>query len=429
MGNFVRISLPAGALWRHAGFLRLWAAQTVSSFGARIAREGFAMTAILTIHAAPWELGLLAAFARGPGVIVGFFAGGIVDRSERRRVMIGSDLARVLLILSIPAAAWLGLLSMVQLYVVAALVGAASVFFDIADHAFLPSLIEREFLLDGNAKLGVTDSIAEIGGPALAGTLFQLFSAPLAMLGTSLTYFVSALFLFTVPAREMPLEKPGRQSPWYEDIGVGLDAVLAEPLVRPTLWMTIVFTAFGAFFSPLYLVYGLKELGMSPALMGVNIAMGGVGALFGALLSNTLVRWLGVGRTVLTGGFLYAAFLLLVPLATGPLWLRTAMMMVAQFGGDAFALAFILPLTSLQQAILPRQVLGRTRGMFSVAAGGATVLGALIGGTLGAWLGVRETLAIAVVGIAAAPLFVLFSPLGSLREIPGETGETASGSP
>src|SRR6185437_4405158 len=199
------------------------------------------------------------------------------------------------------------------------------------------------------------------------------------------------------------------------DIADLLDAVLAEPLVRPTLWMTIVFTAFGAFFSPLYLVYGLKELGMSPALMGVNIAMGGVGALFGALLSNTLVRWLGVGRTVLTGGFLYAAFLLLVPLATGPLWLRTAMMMVAQFGGDAFALAFILPLTSLQQAILPRQVLGRTRGMFSVAAGGATVLGALIGGTLGAWLGVRETLAIAVVGIAAAPLFVLFSPLGSLR--------------
>jgi hypothetical protein len=105
------------------------------------------------------------------------------------------------------------------------------------------------------------------------------------------------------------------------------------------------------------------------------------------------------------------------------------MMMVAQFGGDAFALAFILPLTSLQQAILPRQVLGRTRGMFSVAAGGATVLGALVGGTLGAWLGVRETLAIAVVGIAAAPLFVLFSPLGSLREIPGETAETASGSP
>lgn len=425
LGESVRISFPSGALWKHAGFLRLWAAQSVSSFGARIAREGFAMTAILTIHAAPWELGLLAAFARGPGLVVGFFAGGIVDRTERRRVMIGSDLARVLLILSIPATAWLGMLTMLQLYAVAALVGAASVFFDIADHAFLPSLIEREHLLDGNAKLGITDSIAEIGGPALAGTLFQVFTAPLAMLGTSLTYLVSALFLVTVPAKRMPLERPGRPSRWYEDIGVGLKAVLDEPLVRPTLWMTIVFTTFGAFFSPLYLMYGLKALGMSPALMGINIAMGGVGALFGALVSNTMTRWLGVGGTVLAGGFLYAAFLALVPLATGPLWLRTGMMMVAQFGGDAFALAFIIPLTSLQQAVLPRHLLGRTRGMFSVASGGATIVGALVGGLLGAWLGAREALAISVAGIFAAPLFVAFSSLRQLKEIPGEDARLA----
>ncbi len=252
----------------------------------------------------------------------------------------------------------------------------------------------------------------------MAGLLFQLFTAPFAMLGTSLTYLVSALFLFAVPAREMPLEKPGRQARWYDDISVGLRAVLAEPLVRPTLWMTIVFTLFGAFFAPLYLMYGLKEIGMSPALMGINIAMGGVGALFGALLSNTLTRRLGIGGTVLAGGFLYAAFLALVPLAAGPLWLRTGMMMVAQFGGDAFALAFIIPLTSLQQAILPRPLLGRTRAMFSVAAGGATVVGALVGGALGDWLGTRETLAIAVAGIAAAPLFVAFSPLRRLREIP-----------
>jgi predicted MFS family arabinose efflux permease len=412
--------LPAGALWRHPGFLRLWAAQTVSSFGARIAREGFAMAAILAIHATPFELGLLAAFARGPGLVVGFFAGGIVDRTERRRVMIAADLARTALILTIPVAAWLGALSMLQLYAVAMLIGGASVLFDIADHAFLPQLIEREHLLDGNAKLGVTDSIAEIGGPALAGTLFQLFTAPFAMLGTSLTYLVSALFLLSVPTRAMPLEKPKHQERWYEDIAIGLRAVLAEPLVAPTLWMTIVFTTFGAFFAPLYLVYGLKEIGMSPALMGINIAMGGVGALFGALLSERMIRWLGVGGTVLAGGFLYAAFLALVPLATGPLWLRTAMMMVAQFGGDAFALAFIIPLTSLQQAILPGHLLGRTRGMFSVANGGATVIGALAGGVLGNWLGARETLVLGVAGIAAAPLFVAFSPLARLKEIPQE---------
>jgi MFS family permease len=410
---------PTGALWAHAGFMRLWAAQTVSSFGARIAREGFAMTAILTINAEPWQLGLLAALARGPAIVVGLFAGSVVDRSDRKRVMILADLARSLLVLTIPVAAWFHMLSIVQLYLAAMLVGGASVFFDIADHAFLPALIERESLLDGNAKLGVTDSIAEIGGPALAGTLFQLFTAPLAMLGTALTYLVSAMFLFTLKTNALPAGEARKRSAWYAGVFEGAAAILGAPLVRPVLWMTIVFTFFSAFFAPLYLLYGLKTIGMSPALMGINIAMGGIGALFGALLSNTLTRWIGVGRTVLAGGFLYAAFLALVPLARGPLWLSTTMMMVAQFGGDAFALAFIIPLTSLRQAVFPPQLLGRTAAFFSMSVGGTTVAGALLGGLLGDWLGVRETLAIAVAGIAAAPVFILFSPLGTLRAIPG----------
>jgi MFS family permease len=412
---------PSGALWAHAGFMRLWAAQAVSSFGARIAREGFAMSAILSIHATPAELGVLAALSRGPGAVVGLFAGGIVDRSSRRRVMIACDLARTALILTVPAAAWMQRLSMPQLYVVAALVGAGSALFEIADHAFLPSLIAREHLLDGNAKLGTTEAIAEIGGPAAAGTLFQLFTAPFAMLGTSLSYLVSAAFLFAVPARELaPAPKPAR---WHEDLSSGLKAVLDEPLVRPLLGMTVVFTGFGAFFWPLYLLFGIKVLGLSPALMGVTIACGGVGALFGAGLSNALMRRIGVGPTIWGCCFVYTAMLLLVPLAHGPLWLAVAMLMTAQLGGDGFAMAFMIPLTSLRQAMLPPQLLGRTAALFSAVTGGMTVLGAAAGGVLGGWLGIRETLLIAVAGMALAPLFVLFSPLRHLREIPLKSTE------
>jgi MFS family permease len=396
--------------------MRLWAAQTVSSFGSRIAREGFAMSAILSIHATPAELGVLAALARGPGAVIGLFAGHIVDRRSRRRVMIASDLARTALIATVPFAAWLHVLSMPQLYVIAALVGAASVFFEIADHAFLPSLIAREHLLDGNAKLGVTEAVAEIGGPAMAGTLFQLFTPPFAMLGTALTYLVSAMFLFAVPARELPPEKT--HSRWHQDLTSGLRAVLDEPLVRPLLGMTVLFSGFGAFFGPLYLLYGIKVLGLSPALMGVTIACGGVGALFGASLSNTLSRRIGIGPTVWGCCFVYSASLLLVPLAHGPIWQATAMLMAAQLGGDGFAVAFLIPLTSLRQAVLPRAMLGRTAGLFSAVAGTTTVLGAVLGGALGGWIGIRETLLIAVAGMAAAPIFVLASPLRSLREIP-----------
>lgn len=398
--------------------MRLWAAQTVSSFGSRIAREGFAMTAILVIHAPPSELGVLAALSRGPGAVVGLIAGGFVDRSSRRRVMIVSDLARVALLLTIPLAAWLHALSMPQIYVVAALVGAANVLFEIADHAFLPSLIDREFLLDGNAKLSITDAVAEIGGPALAGTLFQLFTAPFAMLGTAFTYLVSAAFLFTVPARDLLPESPPEKPRWHRDVAAGLKAILDEPLVRPLLWMGIIFPFFGSFFGPLYLLYGLKVIGLSPALMGVTIACGGVGALFGASLSSTFARRFGIGPTIWGCGFLYIAFLALVPLAHGSFLLETAMLMIAQLGGDGFAVAFMIPATSLRQTVLPPALLGRVAAFFQAVNGGMTVAGAILGGLLGGWLGIRETLAIAVAGMAAAPLFALFSPIGTLQEIP-----------
>lgn len=416
----MRKFLPSGALWTHAGFMRLWAAQTVSAFGSRIAREGFAMTAILTIHATPLELGVLVALARGPGAVVGLVAGGIVDRSRRRHVMILSDLLRVALILTVPVSAWLHLLAMPQLYVCAALVGGASVLFEIADHAFLPSLIDRDLLLDGNAKLSTTDAVAEIAGPAMAGTLFQLFTAPFAMLGTSITYLISALFLFTVPARELLPERSVRKPRWYRDVADGYRAIVDEPLVRPLLWMGIIFPFFGSFFGPLYLLYGLNVIGLSPALMGLTIACGGVGALFGAILSNALSRRIGIGPTIWGCCLAYSAFLMLVPLSRAPLWFGTALLMLAQVGGDGFAVAFMIPATSLRQAVLPQALLGRVAAVFHAVNGGMTVVGAILGGLLGGWLGIRETLVISVVGMAAGTLFVVFSPLRNLKEIPRE---------
>lgn len=409
---------PTTALWRHAGFRRLWAAQTVSSFGARIAREGFAMTAILSLHAGPAQLGILAALTRGPGVVVGLFAGGFVDRASRRRVMIASDLIRVALIFTIPLAAAAHLLAMPQIYLVAALVGAANALFEIADHAFLPTLIAREHLLDGNAKLGVTDSVAEIGGPALAGALFQLLTAPIAMAGTALTYLVSAAVLFAVPADAAPPKTKAPPGRWRRDIADGFGAIRAHPLLWPLFWMALTGTLFGSFFAPLYLAFGLRTLGMSPGLMGATIAVGGVGALFAAMLSTTLCRRFGIGPTIIVCSFANAGFLALVPLAQGPLWLSTTALMIAQFAGDAVAVAAIIPMGSLRQAVLPPAMLGRAVALFGAASGAVVIAGALLGGLLGGWIGVRATLGIAVAGLAAAPLFAVFSPLAHLREIP-----------
>jgi MFS family permease len=421
----LRIQFPSGALWQHAGFMRLWTAQTVSSFGARIAREGFGMAAILSIHARPSQLGILAALIQAPSVLVGLFGGGFVDRSRRRSIMIGSDLFRTAMLLTIPVAAWLHLLGMVQLYAIAALVGTASVFFDIADHAYLPSLIDRSLLLDGNTKLGVTESIAEIGGPALAGALFQLFTAPIAMLGTAVTYLLSAIFLVTIPVQET-LPAPGKQRPrWHHDLRDGLAAIMAQPLVRPLFAMAVVSPLFGAFFSALYSLYALRVLGFTPAILGVVIATGGVGSLFGAGLAAVMARRFGVGPTIIVCGFASVLLALLIPLANGPMGFRIGLMMVSQFGGDAFGVAIIILATSLRQSVLPPELLGRTAGIFRGLGGALGITGALAGGLLGGMLGIRPTLFVAVAGYVLTPLVALFSPLRSLREIP-EYEETAT---
>jgi len=196
------VAIISGVLWRHSDFMRLWAAQTVSSIGARIAREGLALASVLTIDAKPFQLGILAALIMGPSVVVGFFAGGFVDRSRKRAIMVGTDVIRALVLLSVPVAAWFHILRMEQLYVVGALIGGANILFDISDHAYLPHLIGRDALMEGNTKLSTTESLAEVGGPALAGILVQALTAPFAIAVNAATYVVSALFLGAIATKE-----------------------------------------------------------------------------------------------------------------------------------------------------------------------------------------------------------------------------------
>ena len=176
-------------LWRQGDFLRLWSAQTVSDFGARITREGLPMMAVMGLAATPPQLGLLAALASGAALIVGLSAGDFIDHAARRPILIAMDLIRGLALVILPIAAWLGVLSMLQVYFAAAVVAAASVLFSIADHAYLPSLVGKAQITDANAKISLTESLAEMGGPALAGVLFQWLTAPIAVAINTATYW------------------------------------------------------------------------------------------------------------------------------------------------------------------------------------------------------------------------------------------------
>lgn len=405
------------ALWRDRDFVRLWLAQSVSAFGSRITREGLPIAAILTLGATAPQVGLLAALSYGPALVVGLAAGGFVDRSKRRGLMMGADLLRAVVLASLPIAALLHMLSLPHLYVAAALVGAASVLFEIADHAYLPGLVAREDLVAANSSLTATESVAEIAGPALAGTLFQILAAPIAIALNAVTYLVSALFLAGIRKAE-PTPEPEPHARWTDDVALGFTAAWRHPLVRPILLMTSAQSLAGGVFGATYMLFCLKVVGLGPALLGVAIAMGGVGALAGSVLAGWLSRRFGVGPSILGAQALFGVVGVLIAVTPAEPKSGLAFLMVSQFLGDAVAVAAMILGGSLRQTVLPPEVLGRVGATFKAAGGGFAIVGALAGGLLGEALGIRGAIIVGAVGLAVCPLFGLPSPLRRLREMP-----------
>lgn len=398
-------------------FARLWAAQSVSAFGARITREGLPIMAVASLGASPGALGLLAAVASGAGLAAGLLGGGFVDRHHRRPILVGADLLRALVLITIPLAAWLGLLTMPQVLVAAALVAAASVVFDVASHAYLPGLIGREALVDGNSKLSATEGVAEVGGPALGGLLLQWLTAPFAVAVNAGTYLVSAGFLAAIRKPE-PAPEATEPDHWLSDMTAGFRIALADPIVRPLLLMSTAQGLFGGVFGALYVLFALKTLLLPPAMLGIAIAAGGVGALIGSFVGPWVGRRMGPGPTILAAMTALGLALLITPFApAGPPSALVALI-CSQILGDMFAVSGFIQAGSLRQAILPQAVLGRVGGAFHAAAGGTAVIGALGGGLLGQVIGPRQALLIACLGFLATPLIGLASPLRRVREMP-----------
>jgi len=409
-------------LWRQGDFLRLWGAQTVSDFGARITREGLPMMAVMALAATPEQLGLLYAITSGPALLIGLASGDFVDHAARRPILIAADIARALILVALPLAAWLGLLSMLQVYAAAGLVAAASVLFDIADHAYLPGLVGKPLVADANAKLSVTESVAEMGGPALAGMLFQWLTAPVAVAVNAATYVISAVLLARIRAPEPPRPDAARRRGWIDGVVTGARTAWAEPRVRVLLVMTAVGGLFGGFFGALYIAFVLRGLGLSPALLGLGIAAGGVGALAGSLLAQPMGRRLGVGPAICVAGALSALGTMIVLLAPRNPVGGMACLAVSQFLGDAFGVVPLILATSLRQIVLPQSLLGRVGATFRAAAGAAAVAGALAGGALGQAFGLRATLLAAIGGLLLGPLIGALSPLWKVKDMPGGDG-------
>jgi MFS family permease len=376
------------------------------------------LTALLVLSASPVEMGLLGAVGMAPVLLVGLPAGVWVDRLRRRPLMIWADVCRAVLLFSVPAAFLLGTLSMAQLYVVAALTGALNVLFDVSYRSYLPSLVRREQLVEGNSKLSMSNSVAEVAGPATGGILVQIATAPIAILVDAFSFLASALSLWGIRAPEPEAARRVEGANVWRDVAEGLRAIAHQPLLRALALTALIANFFGGFFHALYSLYVIRELGMGPALLGVLVSAGGVGALAGAFLAQPAARRIGPGPTLIWAVVLAGGMQLLVPLAGGPVALAFAMLFMTQVIGDIGWAVYAISEMSLRQGVTPDRLLGRVNASMEFVAGGIGTVGLLVGGMLGEQLGLRPTIAVAAVGIATTFLVVLRSPARTLREQP-----------
>jgi MFS family permease len=410
------------SLWRHRDFMRLWSAETISQLGTQVTMLALPLTAIIILHASPFEVGALSSAEFAPFLLVGLPAGVWVDRMRRRPILIAGDLVRALILGSIPVAYWLHALTMWHLYLAAFATGICTVFFDVAYQSYLPSLVDRDRLLEGNAKLEISRSGAQLAGPGLAGALVQIVTAPVAIAADALSYIGSALFVLGIRGGEHTAERdhPGGERPrMRSEIGEGLRYVLGHPLLRPIAACTSISNLFSSMSVAILVLFAVHELHLSPGIIGIAFAVGNAGLLAGAAVADRVARPLGgLGRAIIVSILVSEVGAVLLPVATTAT--AIPVLAAAQLFFGVGAIVYNVNQVGLRQAITPDRMLGRMNATMRFVVWGTLPIGALIGGALGEAIGLRATLWVAAGGGAFAVVPLLLSPVRSLRSIPDQ---------
>jgi MFS family permease len=413
-----------GGLWRQPDFLKLWAGHTISLLGSQVTLVALPLVAIVTLQASPLQVGLLAAVGSLPTLLFGLAAGVWADRLRRRPLMIAADLGRALALLAVPAGALTGRLSIEWLYAVAFLTGALGLVGGVAAAAFLPTLVGRERLVDAGGKLSLSAAAAEVAGPGLAGGLTQLLTAPVAIAVDAASFLASAACLGAIRVAEPTPEPPPEGRRFWPEARAGLLVVLGHPLLRPLVGSTGWVTFWSHVLEAVSLLYLTRELGLSPAVVGVVFAVSNVGFLVGAAGAARVVARLGVGMTlvialVATGlADLATPLVGVTPLVGAAPLAAAAILTAAQFAFGLAVVIFTITSGGLRQACTPDPLRGRMAATTRVLVAGMTPLGSLMGGALGELIGLPATLVLAAVGELLAAAWLLASPLRALREMP-----------
>lgn len=405
------------SLWRVSAFRNLWMSQTVTLFGTSVTLLALPLVGLFYLDASAFEIGLLWAVEYLPIVLVGLPVGVWVERLPLRTVMVAADVGRAVALLAVPFALWFDLLSMPLLYAVAFMIGLGTLFFDVAQLSILPDLVDEEKLVDANGKLELSRSVAQIGGPGAGGFLVQVLTAPLAILADAITYLASAYFVVFIKGR--PRAAPSTEkADLGREIREGIRFVFGHPLIRPLLLCaTLAELAFAAVLA-LQVVYAADVLLMTPAVIGVVLAVGNGGGVLGALVAEPFARKFGTGRAFMVAIVLFTGGTVILPLSAGPVSFGAGMFVV-YLGAYIFNVLQV----SLCQTVTPQHLLGRMNSVFRFATWGVIPLGAAGGGLLVDPIGLQGVFWIAAALNVLSFFPPLFSPIPRMRDYTESTAE------
>jgi MFS family permease len=409
---------PAPAsLWHHRDFLRLWAGDTISQLGTMVTMLAMPLLAIKVLHATPFQVGLLTTCETLAFLLVGLPAGAWVDRMRRRNVLIVGDLARAVLLGSLPLAAWLGLLALPQVYVVTLVVGVCTVFFDVAYQSYLPHLVGRDHLVEGNSKLQASQSVSQVAGPSVGGFLVQVLTAPYAILLDAASFLWSAACIAAIRKRE-PRPERGADRRLLAEVKEGLWFVLRHRLLRSITACTGIsnLASSAAMVALISLLASAVQLNLSAGTIGLLFTVASVGGLIGAVLARRFAHWVGQGRAIWMSGAFWAPTAFVAPFVHRD-W-TLALFAAAQLVGSVGIVIYNITQVSFRQGLCPERLLGRMNATIRFLVWGTIPLGGLLGGALASWIGLRPTLFVAAVGGTLAVLPVYFSPLRRMRDLP-----------
>jgi MFS family permease len=411
---------PASVL-RNPDFVRLWIAETISQFGTQISLLALPLVAVTLLNATPLEVAALGTIEFLPFILFSLPAGAWVDRLRRRPILIAGDLGRAVALATIPAAYLLGVLTIWQLYVVGFVAGTLTVFFDVAYQSYLPSLVDRDQLVDGNGKLETSRTLAQTAGPALGGGLIGLVTAPLAIAADAVSFVLSAVFVFAIRRHEPTPDRHAdvhgrRRGSLRQEVRDGLRYVLGNRYLRGIAASTATSNFFSNVALATFIVYAVRELHLTALEIGVTFGLGNVGAILGALSAERIARRFGVGPTIVGATALGGPGLLLLALA--PHEFPVPFLVAGTFLTGFEIVVYNINQLSFRQAITPTSMQGRMNATMRFIVWGTIPLGSIVGGAIATVIGLQTAILVGALGSFLALLPLVLTPVRTLRDMP-----------